>query len=71
MDVMYNQYYVYVNIVNILYDLLLLFSYDLQLSYNLLIDYQLINLVMRFIWNIVRLIVLVRLVRILIVRFMC
>ncbi len=71
MDVMYNQYYVYVNIVNILYDLLLLFSYDLQLSYNLLIDYQLINQVMRFIWNIVRLIVLVRLVRILIVRFMC
>ena len=71
MDVMYNQYYVYVNIVNILYDLLLLFSYDLQLSYNLLIDYQLINLVMRFIWNIVRLIVLVRLAMILIVRFMC
>ena len=70
MDVMYNQYYVYVNIVNILYDLLLLFSYDLQLSYNLLIDYQLINQVRRFIWNIVRLIVLVRLVRILIVRFM-
>jgi|JI9StandDraft_1071089.scaffolds.fasta_scaffold307094_1 hypothetical protein len=71
MDVMYNQYYVYVNIVNILYDLLLLFSYDLQLSYNLLIDYQLINQVMRFIWNIVRLIVLVRLAMILIVRFMC
>jgi hypothetical protein len=71
MDVMYNQYYVYVNIVNILYGLLLLLSYDLQLSYNLLIDYQLINQVRRFIWNIVKLIVLVSLIRFLIVRFMC